>query len=102
MTAEPEGVCEKCGAFPYETTLFDTAHECKGEVRPAVNVARAETRDDNVALKLEAWSKDATRDLDEDHQDAHVTITARRAWAEYQRAKGDGWRPSRASSTEAE
>lgn len=66
-------------------------HSCDVGVRERVQVSRAEKELDNgnVAALLAMWGADATAGLTADQQDAEVTVTARRAWAEYQRQKED-------------
>lgn len=68
------------------------AHACDAGVRERVQVARAEKELDNgnVAALLAMWGTDATAGLPAENQDANVTITARRAWAEWLRKEEDG------------
>lgn len=81
-------VCGECGT----RMLFSLReqHEktgCDPAVVERFQVARAEAemRNDNVATVLHEWGQDATKGLDEERQDAHVTVTARRGFAQYLR-----------------
>lgn len=78
--------CRVCG----ETVNGTTTHDCTPEAQAEreAEKAQAELRDDNVAALLHEWGIDATKGLPEDQQDAHVTVTAQRAFADWLREHG--------------
>lgn len=84
------GTCPSCGAAI--TPGATEPHECV-PARLAEHQAKqalAELSNDaKVSALLNEWATDATKGLDEANQDARVTVTARRAFAEYLRQQED-------------
>ncbi len=77
--------CPDCG----ETINGAVTHECDqaGVADREAERAHLEMRDDNLATLLHDWGNDATKDLSDEQQDAHVTIVAMRRWAEWLRER---------------